>query len=316
MATKVSVLTCVLFVARRTRDRIRTMTPIGAKVVDLFCGAGGLTYGLEKAGLDVAEGIDVDEHCRYPYETNTRARLVCKDIHEYGAEDLRSAWDGADVRVLVGCAPCQPFSTYSRGRRPRKRGRRWELIQRFAELIEQTLPDIVSMENVPPLARTKAYRGFVGRLLDAGYRVEDAILDCRHYGAPQTRRRLVLLASTHGRTEFVEASHLEADTWTNVASTIGHLPALGAGEVDPTTGCIARVASRSRTSLGFGLRNLGELGVTGLRPSWLLVIVARVEKPIQPSMDAWNGTDRLRRSPANASVMGTGVSVIQNRTGP
>ena len=204
----------------------------GAKVVDLYCGAGGLTYGLERAGLDVVAGVDVDELCRYPYETNTKAEFVARDVRDYGKEDLASAWDGAEIRILVGCAPCQPFSTYVRGSRPRKQGRRWELIEHFAALVELTRPDIVSMENLPPLARTDAFHSFVRRLEDVGYEAENPIVDCRHYGAPQTRRRLLLLASKHGRADFSPATHHDPDTWRDVASTIGRLPTLEAGEVD------------------------------------------------------------------------------------
>ena len=205
-----------------------------AKVIDLFCGAGGLTYGLERAGLSVVEGVDVDERCRYPYEANTGARFVPKDVRHYGAEDLRSAWAEADLRVLVGCAPCQRFSTYARGgTAPDKYRSRWGLIERFVTLAEQTLPDIISMENVPPLARTRVFRSFVHRLEALGYKVDNQVADCRTYGAPQTRRRLVLLASRFGSINLIPPTHFDPTTWKDVRSTIGHLPSLRAGEVDP-----------------------------------------------------------------------------------
>ena len=204
------------------------------KVIDLFCGAGGLTYGLEQAGLSVVEGVDLDERCRYPYEANTEARFVAKDVRHYGAEELRSAWDGADVRILVGCAPCQRFSTYARGcAAPSEYRSRWDLIDRFVTLVEETIPDIVSMENVPPLARTRVFRSFVDRLKAVGYNVDSEVADCRTYGAPQTRRRLVLLASRLGSIKLVPPSHADFSTWKDVQSAIGHLPRLRAGETHP-----------------------------------------------------------------------------------
>lgn len=205
---------------------------VGESVVDLFCGAGGLTCGLEAAGVYVAEGVDADERCRHPYEANTSARFVRKDILEYGAEDIRRAWNGADHRILVGCAPCQSFSTYSQRCSGGKKGR-WALIRRFATLVEETRPDVVSMENVPPLMRTRDYRAFRQRLLAAGYHVDDRIIDCRRYGAPQARRRLVMLASRLGPIVMVPETHADPSSWKDVASTIGHLPALSAGAVDP-----------------------------------------------------------------------------------
>ena len=203
-----------------------------AKVVDLFCGAGGLTYGLELAGLRVIEGVDIDDQCRYPYEANTKGRFVARDVRDYGADDLKSAWSGARLRVLVGCAPCQRFSTYSREAGRLELTSRWGLIERFVALTEQTLPDIVSMENVPPLRRTRVFRTMVRRLESRGYLVDDAIADCRVYGAPQTRRRLVLLASRLGPIALVPPSHVNPEAWKDVHSTIGHLPPLHAGEVD------------------------------------------------------------------------------------
>lgn len=202
-----------------------------AIAVDLFCGAGGLTRGLEDAGLDVAEGVDVDEHCRFPYESNTAARFTARDVREYGADDLEAAWEGTAFRVLVGCAPCQPYSTYSRGSDSVGGDARWALLDRFADLVEETRPDVVSMENVPPLVRASGFRVWRKRLQGAQYHVSQRVVDCRNLGAPQSRRRLVLLASRLGPVEVGAGSETDASTWMDVESAIGHLPAVGAGEV-------------------------------------------------------------------------------------
>ena len=200
-------------------------------VVDLFCGAGGLTCGLEAAGLGVAEGVDADERCRHPYDANTSARFVRRDVLEYEAGDIRKAWSGAEHKILVGCAPCQSFSTYSQRGSDVKKGR-WALIRRFASLVEETRPDVVSMENVPPLLRTRDYQLLKRRLREAGYHVDDWVVDCRRFGAPQMRRRLVMLASRLGPVEIIPETHAEPTSWNDVESAIGHLPALAAGGVD------------------------------------------------------------------------------------
>lgn len=202
------------------------------KVVDLFCGAGGLTCGLEAAGLTVVEGVDADERCRYPYETNTSARFVGEDVLRYDADNLCKAWGDARYRVLVGCAPCQPFSTYAQ-KSAGSKAERWALLRRFAALIRETKPDIVSIENVPPLKRTEGYRAFREGLEDVGYNVVDPIVDCREYGAPQMRRRLVLLASRRGPVQIIPPTHAESSDWRDVASAIRHLPVLNAGDRDP-----------------------------------------------------------------------------------
>ena len=204
----------------------------GTKIVDLFCGAGGLTCGLEAAGLTVVEGVDADERCRYPYETNTSASFMGKDVRQYGTYHLRKAWGDAEFRVLVGCAPCQPFSTYAQ-KSASSKGERWALLGRFATLVQATKPDIVSIENVPPLKRTEGYQAFRKGLENAGYEVDDPIIDCRAYGAPQMRRRLVLLASRRGPVQVAPPTHLEPSAWRDVGSTIRNLPVLKAGERDP-----------------------------------------------------------------------------------
>ena len=82
--------------------------------VDLFCGAGGLTHGLRAAGVPVVAGVDLDSACKHPYEANNGgAKFYARDVAKLEAAEV-SRWLGkAKVRVLAGCAPCQPFSTYA-----------------------------------------------------------------------------------------------------------------------------------------------------------------------------------------------------------
>ena len=192
-----------------------------------------MTYGLEKAGLNVVEGVDIDPACKFAYENNTHATYVLKNAIEYSAEELEEAWDDAGHRVLVGCAPCQPFSTYTQGERGSYKVK-WILLNKFAELVEETKPDIVSMENVTPLATKDAFKRFVGRLRRCGYTVSHSIVDCRHYGAPQMRRRLVLLASLKGPIKLIEPTHPEEKDWVTVKAAIGPLEALTAGAKSKT----------------------------------------------------------------------------------
>jgi DNA (cytosine-5)-methyltransferase 1 len=81
--------------------------------VDLFCGAGGLTHGLTLEGLHVTAGYDFHLACKHAYERNNAAQFIQKDVSELSIEELNHSFKGARIRVLAGCAPCQPFSTYS-----------------------------------------------------------------------------------------------------------------------------------------------------------------------------------------------------------
>lgn len=131
--------------------------------IDLFCGAGGLTHGLINAGVPVVAGIDVDTACRYPFETNNSARFLIKDIKSVRPSDLNKLYGDARVRILAGCAPCQPFSTYSQ-RYDTLTSPRWPLLYQFARLVKSVRPDIVTMENVPLVEKHAVFDDFVATL--------------------------------------------------------------------------------------------------------------------------------------------------------
>ena len=152
-----------------------------ASVVDLFCGAGALSHGFVQEGFSIACGYDVDEACRYPFEENNDAPFVRRDVAEIDAEDLAREFATNLPQVMVGCAPCQPFSRYSQGREDPK----WKLLIDFARLVVAVSPDVLSMENVPQLATFNGgdvFGEFVERLATAGYGVKWMIVDCRDYG--------------------------------------------------------------------------------------------------------------------------------------
>ena len=194
--------------------------------VDLFCGAGGLTHGFALEGLPVAAGIDLDAACRYPYEQNSESTFLEKDVSAVSAEDLNQLFGKAEIKVLAGCAPCQPFSTYAQ-RYDIERNQRWGLLYEFARLAEGTLPDIITMENVPSVQKHDVFHDFVSQLEELGYHVWHQVVDSSHYGVPQTRKRMVLLASLHGSIRMIERTHKKPKT---VKQAIGRLKPIGAGE--------------------------------------------------------------------------------------
>lgn len=193
--------------------------------IDLFCGAGGLTHGLIRAGIPVVAGIDIDTACRYPFETNNDARFITKDIKRVAASELRQLYGDAEIRILAGCAPCQPFSTYSQ-RYDTLKSPRWPLLYQFARLVKSVRPDIVTMENVPLVEKHAVFDDFAATLRGLGYRVWQDVVDCAQYGLPQTRRRMVVLASALGPIEWIVPTHRKPRT---VKSAIGKLPPIDAG---------------------------------------------------------------------------------------
>src|SRR5258708_26336602 len=101
---------------QRNRGAKGVSSAIRIKGIDLFCGAGGLTRGLEAAGIDVVMGVDIDPACEYPFTANNRASFLLKSVEKITGADFTDSLKSASLTLLAGCAPCQPFSTYSRGK--------------------------------------------------------------------------------------------------------------------------------------------------------------------------------------------------------
>ena len=158
--------------------------------IDLFCGIGGLSFGLKKAGISVVAGLDLDDSCKYAYEENIKAKFLHNDITKiHGYEFNREYWsDSETIKILAGCAPCQPFSTHSNKNKDRQESEKWHLIDEFKRIIGETNPDIVSMENVPNLAKHKVFKDFVDFLKHANYFVSYSNVYCTDYGIPQKLR--------------------------------------------------------------------------------------------------------------------------------
>lgn len=200
--------------------------------VDIFCGIGGLTKGLELSGIDVAAGIDINESCKFAYETNNNSVFVHADITDLTAEDILNLYPDNCIRALVGCAPCQPFSKYTK--RYRKDGHtddKWKLLYSFSRIIEEINPPIVSMENVPELSKESVFRDFISALVNLNYYVSWQIVYCPDYGVPQSRHRLVLLASQLGEINLIPPIYT-SDTYRTVRQAIGDLPLINDGEAD------------------------------------------------------------------------------------
>ena len=197
--------------------------------IDLFCGAGGLSYGLVSAGVDVTAGADIDRLCRYPFETNIcGAKFLHRDARNLAGDELCVLWPKGSIRLLAGCAPCQPFSPYRRGADVSS-DERWALLGEFKRLVQQTRPELITTENVPRLAGTAVFRDFHDTLLDLGYSVDYRSCSGPDYGVPQKRRRLVLLASNLGSIKIPDG-HLSGLQPKTVGNTIRHLPRIQSGQ--------------------------------------------------------------------------------------
>ncbi len=214
--------------------------------IDLFCGAGGLTNGLRAEGIEVAAGIDLDPICQFAFEHNhPKSKFILKDVSSITSDELTELWTGADIRLLAGCAPCQPFSTYSQGK-DLVVDSRWRLLDQFARLAIETQPDFITMENVPSLRKSEVFAGFIEKLEEAKYDVWFDKVDCSTIGLAQKRNRLVLIASKVGKAPRINRAGRPKDN--TVKKLIGGLPVLNAGGED-TRDSLHRCSTLSRTNL-------------------------------------------------------------------
>jgi DNA (cytosine-5)-methyltransferase 1 len=214
------------------RRRKRTRKPTRMSAVDLFCGAGGLTRGLLNAGVRVAAGYDIDKACRFPYEhNNSPAIFKNTSVTELTGDALSGHYRDADIRILVGCAPCVTFSRYTQGS-DRKKDPKWALLRQFGRLIRELKPNIVSMENVPELQRHAVFDQFLNVLSDEGFHFptepEQRLVYCPDYGIPQQRTRLVIIASRFGPIDLVRPTH-GPRRYRTVSTALRSLPRLENG---------------------------------------------------------------------------------------
>lgn len=214
------------------------------KAIDLFCGAGGVTRGLLDAGIDVIAGFDIDPKLKKVYEENNIRTngekvqyfqkkvelLTRKDIYDLVGNKLERK-KNKEKFLLAGCAPCQPFSLKNKNRHDKNDHRR-TLITYFADLVKQTKPDYVFMENVAGLEKLEPgnLKYFTDILEEEGFFWKTDIKNAVNYGVPQNRRRFVLLASKEKQIEIPDGDYDGVSkSYKTVAETIKHLPRLQVG---------------------------------------------------------------------------------------
>lgn len=199
------------------------------EAVDLFCGAGGLSYGLSQEGIAIRAGYDLDPACEWPFEKNIRAKFYCKDVEQLTGSTIKSHFSQTSIKLLAGCAPCQKFSSYTQKASQTDRNR-WRLLDSFSRIAIELAPDIITMENVPGLARHRRFNQFLDSLKSAGYSVSHEIVECSDYGMPQRRKRVVVLASKLGPISLITPKQFGAKSL-SVRDVISKLPKIRAGQI-------------------------------------------------------------------------------------
>lgn len=225
----------VVALARRLREE----DPKRLLAADLFSGAGGMSLGLEHAGMKVVFGADFDQDALQTHAHHFAGMSVGWDLGDPGlVEEVGQILRAVNIDVLAGGPPCQPFSKAGRSgmrylvqhglREPHDKRR--DLWQSYLEIVRLAKPKAVIMENVPDMALDREMfilRSIVRRLEDWGYSVQERVVDTYRYGVPQFRQRLILVALQGGMEfEWPEESNKKV----TLGNAIRDLPPVGPKE--------------------------------------------------------------------------------------
>ncbi len=212
-------------------------------VLDLFCGCGGTSLGFKNARVRGAQfrvigGVDIDEHALATFSQNVKAPAIRQDlsnVDEKGLEQLlsRTSRNRENPLFLIGCAPCQAFSSHTKKRSTSPDDRK-SLLPKLAEIACHLQPEAILIENVPELVTDRNWDFFLlakERLEAAGYQVRAQIYNFAEFGLPQERFRAVIMAFK--KPFAMPKGILPPERFSTVRETIGHLNTLGTGMQDP-----------------------------------------------------------------------------------
>jgi DNA (cytosine-5)-methyltransferase 1 len=236
------------------QDRLSTLTfPVESKgvanfqVLDFFCGCGGMSLGFAALPkhFEVVGGCDINPVSAKTYSSNFGVECTVEDVRNVADFDdakLReflagfSKYQPEKPLVLVGCAPCQGFTSHRKKYWNSAEDKRNSLVEVFAHLALRLKPQAIIMENVPDLLAKKYWPHFrlaTNLLEENGYIVRQAIYNSASFGVPQERFRAIVVAM-HRDFALPEPLLLDPEKYQTVRKAIGHLPPVEAGKQHPS----------------------------------------------------------------------------------
>ncbi|MFL0164761.1 DNA cytosine methyltransferase [Candidatus Clostridium helianthi] len=219
--------------------------------VDLFSGAGGVSCGLEKAGIQVSVAVELWGVAANTYERNFgENKVIRKDIRNVKGKEILKKIGVRKNRLflLAGCPPCQGFSSQQKNKKGEDDERNL-LVFEYFRIIDEIRPVFILMENVPGLKNEKKiFDKLLAMFDEIGYEIRFDVLNAVNYGVPQTRKRLVLhgvrrdvykkMIAKNIDVEFPKETHCKLGRlngenlkkWKTVRDTISHYPKIKCGE--------------------------------------------------------------------------------------
>jgi len=219
-------------------------------VIDLFCGCGGASLGLKLAGCEVVSAVDIDPIACKIYSKNLSLEPICGDLRKLKSTEILEHYGlkKNDIDIIVGCPPCQSFSSLRRTRGLPNESGKSALIVTFLKYIREIHPKLVVFENVPGIATLDGGEYldlYLKRMHKIGYTSICDILTAADYGVPQHRKRVIAFSvdGANGGKELSMPPSLYSDPqyteevskppWFTVRDAISDLPSLESGESEP-----------------------------------------------------------------------------------
>lgn len=216
------------------------------QLIDFFSGAGGTSLGFAALNevlpaFKMLGGCDINEMSATTYSHNFGTPLIHEDITRLAFEQgelesflSRIGYDEAKPTVMIGCAPCQGFSSHRKKHWGSEDDVRNSLIMAFAEIVKRVHPDVIIMENVPEFLSSRYWKYFSAAKKcyeECGYVVKETIYNAAAFGVPQERFRSIVVGM---KKEFVlPQGLLDESQYRTVRDAISHLPPVPAGVASP-----------------------------------------------------------------------------------
>jgi len=277
------------------------------KLISLFSGAGGLDYGFEAAGFDTAVALDLDSDACAVLQDNRPWPIIERDLGLVSTQEIlnTAALRRSDADVLIGGPPCQPFSKsgyWASGDAARLKDPRAQTLVGYLRVLEDSLPMVFLLENVPGLAFSGKNDGLelirrkvrsINERQGTRYQISVECLNAANFGVPQIRQRVFVVGHREGRQfAFPKATHADPsersglEPFRTAWDALGDLPELNADESLRLTGkwadLLASIPEGSNylwhTSRGGGLPLFGWrtrywnflLKLSRILPSWTI----------------------------------------------
>lgn len=215
------------------------------KVVDLFCGVGGLSYGFAKDdNFQIIAANEILPNMAKAYELNhPTVKVYCKDIKDFGICDLTKDFNlkEGDIDIVVGGPPCQAYSTVGKRIIDDPRGK---LFQEYYRVLKEINPKIFIFENVRGLLSMQCgqlFETIISLFKSLNYNISYKVLNSADYGVPQVRERVFIVGtklnnsfiypnSTHENKESISTLFQNLKPYLTIAEAIGDLPFIKSGE--------------------------------------------------------------------------------------